>query len=159
MPMAFHAFGADAGRIFLPMHIPVLLSGFVLGPLPGAIIGAVGPLLSSAITGMPAGPMLISMPIELCLYGLVSGLFFYKLKWNVYLSLVLSMIIGRAVLAGILLVLTDVFHIKTIGPAAVFSSVGAGIPGIVIQILFIPLVVMGLKKIKGLNPEQKAMEG
>ncbi len=148
-PMLFHTIGgAQAGRIFLPMHIPVLLAGFIAGPFTGALTGIVGPLLSGAFTGMPAGPMLISMPIELCLYGLFAGIFYYKFKINIYISLLLSMICGRIVLAGILLLLTGVLKINTIGAAAVFTSIVTAIPGIVIQIVLIPVIILGLKRVK-----------
>lgn len=150
-PIFFHMFGAQAGKIFLPMHIPVLLCGFIAGPVVGGIVGVFGPILSAAFTGMPAGPMLISMPIELGLYGLAAGIFYYKMNLNVYVSLLLSMICGRIALAAILLLLTDVFGIKTIGAAAVFTSIGAAIPGIVIQIACIPLIILGLKRVKGIE--------
>ena len=78
LPMCFHVFNMG-GSIFLPMHIPVLISGFLLGPICGAIVGVITPILSSFLTGMP--PVLPTMPImalELCGYGIVSGILFSK---------------------------------------------------------------------------------
>ena len=39
LPMAFHLTGVpQPGQVFLPMHIPVLLGGFVLGPVFGFFV-------------------------------------------------------------------------------------------------------------------------
>ncbi len=55
MPMIFHTVNL-AGTIFLPMHIPVLIAGFLLGPTCGALVGIITPIL----TGMP--PIIPMMP-------------------------------------------------------------------------------------------------
>lgn len=74
LPFAFHSFGPQAGTVFLPMHIPVLLCGFVCGPAYGALVGMLTPLLSSALTGMPPlMPTGIAMCVELSTYGFLSG--------------------------------------------------------------------------------------
>ena len=96
LPMAFHAIGA--GATFLPMHIPVLLCGLLCGWPFGAACGLIGPLLSSLLTGMPpAFPTLPAMMLELCAYGVLTGLFYRKLRGNLYLSLIGAMLGGRAV--------------------------------------------------------------
>ena len=90
LPMAFHAIGA--GATFLPMHIPVLLCGLLCGWPFGAACGLIGPLLSSLLTGMPpAFPTLPAMMLELCAYGVLTGLFYRKLRGNLYLSLIGAM--------------------------------------------------------------------
>ena len=74
LPMAFHLTGVpQPGQVFLPMHIPVLLGGFVLGPVFGFFVGLFSPIISSVLTGMPAVGRLPFMMIELAVYGLVSG--------------------------------------------------------------------------------------
>jgi niacin transporter len=90
------------------MHIPVLLCGLICGPLPGAFLGAILPVLNTALTGMPAVyPTLPLMTVELAIYGLVSGFMQTKTplgnkKWGIYPSLIIAMLAGRAVygLAG-----------------------------------------------------------
>ena len=52
LPIAFHSI-PDAGSVFLPMHIPVLICGMICGGPYGLICGFVGPLVSSVLTGMP----------------------------------------------------------------------------------------------------------
>ena len=72
LPLAFHAFGA--GSAFSPMHIPILLCGFICGGNYGFFCGIAGPILSSVLSGMPPATALISMIPELCIYGFLTGL-------------------------------------------------------------------------------------
>ena len=78
LPLAFHAV-PNAGQVFLPMHIPVLLCGLICGPVYGLVCGALTPFLSSVLTGMPPSSMLPGMMCELATYGLVGGLLGGKL--------------------------------------------------------------------------------
>lgn len=73
LPMAFHMI-PDAGKVFLPMHIPVLLCGLLCGPVYGLGCGILAPLLSHLFTGMPPTAMLPSMLCELAAYGMLSGI-------------------------------------------------------------------------------------
>ena len=73
VPTIFHAVGG-LGKVFLPMHIPVILCGFICGPYFGLLCGVIAPILSSMITGMPVLiPSGIIMAFELACYGFVSG--------------------------------------------------------------------------------------
>ena len=100
LPLCFHGI-PNAGSIFSPMHIPVLIAGFLFGPLFGVGVGLLTPLLNSLITGMPPPyPVLPPMMVECALYGAVSGLLFrlIKTKWmylELYVSLVVAMLVGR----------------------------------------------------------------
>ena len=80
------------GQMLLPMHIPVLLCGFVCGWQSGAVVGFVLPLLRSAIFGMPVFfPTATGMAFELMTYGLVAGLLYSLSKWKCLLALYRSM--------------------------------------------------------------------
>jgi len=110
LPMAFHSI-QNAGAIFCPMHIPVLLCGLLVGWPYGLLCGLAGPLLSSLLTGMPAMGYLPCMMVELGAYGLLCGLFMKfvrtgKIYADLYISLVCGLLIGR-VIAG--LFSTDLF--------------------------------------------------
>ena len=77
LPQVFHIFGSSAaGMVFLPMHIPVLIGGLLLGPMSGLCIGVAAPLISFGITGMPPLSNLFFM-----MSGLVS---FYFLLYARY---------------------------------------------------------------------------
>lgn len=144
-PIAFHQFGM-AGRIFLPMHIPVLLAGCISGPLSGLIIGLLAPSLSFALTAMPPSYAVPLMTIELSLYGLAAGLFYYRLHLNVYIALIVSLILGRIGFAVGLLIL-GLFIELPYGVKTYFSiSVVTGLPGIIIQLIFIPPIVAAVMR-------------
>lgn len=146
LPMIFHAFGM--GSTFLPMHIPVLLAGFIVS-MPYAIaVGVVTPILSSLLTGMPPMfPVLPYMVFELAAYGAVASLLYRRLKLNVYISLVGSMIVGRIVSGIAVWVLATFFMAKLPGPILfITGSITKSIPGIIIQLVFIPALILVLNK-------------
>lgn len=153
LPIAFHAI-PNAGSIFLPMHIPVLLCGLVCGWGYGGLCGLVGPLLSSLLTSMPPAAVLPGMMVECCVYGLVSGLMMRyvrtgKTTLDLYLSLVAAMLLGR-VLSGIAKALIFTPGMSLAAWAA--ASFVTAIPGIIIQLVLIPLLVLALTKAKLLPP-------
>lgn len=150
LPQAFHAI-PNAGSIYLPMHIPVLLCGLITGPLFGLLCGIAGPLLSSLITGMPGIGYLPQMMIELAIYGLVSGLLMNLIKTkkiyvDVLISLIGAMLVGRIV-AGILKALIFAYGEYSISLWAT-SYFLTGLPGIIIQIVLIPIIYGALAKAK-----------
>ena len=147
LPMAFHAV-QNAGAIFLPMHIPVLLCGLVCGWPYGLICGLLGPLLSSALTSMPPAPILPSMMVELAVYGCVTGIMMQvvhtkKSLADLYISMVVAMALGRT-LAG--LAKSLIFTPGTAPFAWVTTSLVTGLPGICIQLVLIPLLIFALMK-------------
>lgn len=68
------------GNKLLPMHIPVLLCGFICGWQYGLAVGLFTPLLRSVMFGMPSlMPTAAAMAVELAVYGLTAGLLYTKL--------------------------------------------------------------------------------
>ncbi len=135
------------GTILLPMHIPVILIGFIYGPTIGFVLGITIPTLSFFLTSMPSAVMLPIMIIELSLYGLISGLLYKKLKLNVYVSLIGAMITGRVGYMVTLYFLTNVLMMESFGKvASVVTAAITGLPGIIIQIVFIPILVKFLNR-------------
>lgn len=152
VPQVFHLIpfvGAvpNLGGVFLPMHIPVLLCGFLCGWRYGAACGAIVPLLSSVVTGMPVlWPQGVSMVFELAVYGLVTGLLYRGMNKNVYLSLVAAMIAGRAV-SGIAKAVLFGMAGKPFGMAAFLSGAFTmAVPGIILQLVLVPVLVVALEK-------------
>jgi len=150
LPMAFHTI-PNAGRIFLPMHIPILLCGLVIGFPYGLACGIITPLLSSLITGMPPTAMLPAMVCELAVYGTVSSLLMRyvpvkNLFSRTYISLIGAMIAGRIFLGVInaLIFLAGSYLIRMWVTAAFITA----LPGVAIQIVIIPLIVLALQKSK-----------
>jgi LytS/YehU family sensor histidine kinase len=136
----------EIGSMLCPMHIPVLLCGFVCGWPWGLIVGVTAPLLRSFTLSMPPlFPTAICMAFELATYGAVSGLLHKilpKKKPFIYVSLLVSMLIGRIVWGVAMLICMSIN-----GNAFTFTAFIAGaftnaIPGIIIQILLIPVIIM-----------------
>ena len=144
LPVAFHSI-PNAGSVLLPMHIPVLLCGLVCGLLSGILT----PLLSSMITGMPPMAYLPGMLCELAAYGLAAGVLRRfvrtgKRPLDLYIQLVSAMLIGRLVYG----VMNALIFSAGNYSFAVFVS-GAfvtALPGIVIQLVLLPAVVLLLEK-------------
>lgn len=147
LPMAFHLFKAG-GPVFLPMHIPVLLGGMILSPIFALLVGVLTPIVSNLLTSMPPlMPMLPIMIVELGLYGLVASILRKKLNLNVFISLIISMIIGRIGAGLVVYVMTSVFAVQFAPPIAfVIGGISKGIPGIIIQLIFIPIIVKAVEK-------------
>jgi len=146
LPSVFHIFGAVSGQVFLPMHIPALLCGFVAGPAYGLACGFVLPLLSSVLTGMPAiFPAAPAMALELAAYGFFTG-FLYRRGLKLYPSLLMAMVLGRVV-SG----LANAFFMGLAGNPYTLAIFMTGafvkpIPGIIIQLIVVPLLVKALEK-------------
>lgn len=147
LPIGFHAFGMG-GRVFLPMHIPVLLAGFLVGPQAGILVGLLAPGLSHLLTGMPPTYAVPLMSLELPMYGLVAGLAYRRLRLNLYLSLIVAMLVGR-LMFGLGLFVLGMFMDLPYTAAVFFSTGGAvwsGLPGIIAQIVIVPLIVAAVRR-------------
>lgn len=146
IPYIFHATGIP-GTIFLPMHIPVLLCGLILGSKYGLIIGLLTPILNSIFTGMPPMyPVAISMALELGAYGFFSGLLYREKKQNIYVALISSMLLGRVIsgIANFLLLTAKGGSFVLAG--FLTSSFVTAFWGIIIQLVLIPFLVKALEK-------------
>ncbi len=151
----------EIGNMLLPMHIPVLLAGFLLGPLYGGVIGASAPLLRSLLFGRPVFyPTALSMAIELCSYGVLVGVFYslwlslskrgerptLSLVAPIYLSLTMAMLGGRLVFGVVQAVLLGFgeggFTLAYFFTEAFLNA----LLGIAIQLVIIPAILLALEK-------------
>ncbi len=139
----------EIGSMLLPMHIPVLLCGFLCGGGWGAAVGFTAPLLRHLLFGMPPMPGCISMAFELATYGLVVGLLHKRMgkgMQGIYASLICAMVAGRLIWGG-----TQMAIMGLNGGSFPFSAFVAGaftsaIPGIVLQLMLVPVLVRALDK-------------
>lgn len=147
LPVVFHTF-AIGGPTFLPMHIPVLLGGFLLSPFYALLVGAVTPLISSVLTGMPPFfPGAVQMVFELAAYGFFISYLYNQRRIGIYPALIAGMLGGRAVagVANYILLtqfMAQAFTLKVYLAAAFVTA----FPGIVVQLVAIPLLVNVLVK-------------
>jgi len=156
-PWVFHQFHL-AGPIFLPMHFFVLMAGLLFGWRAGLMVGLSTPIISFAISGMPAVVLLPQIIAEVSIYGLAAGILRERFNLQVIWSLIGAMVGGRLAL---LLVLSTAYLVKgaTYSPLSVYtvaaaeanplaslwSTIALSWPGIIIQLISIPLVIKFLK--------------
>lgn len=140
------------GNMLCPMHFPVLLCGFMLGGPWALTVGFAAPLLRSVLFGMPPMfPIAISMAFELAAYGLVSGVLWHKVKHTVpmmYASLVTAMVAGRLVWGAVRFVLAGLTGSSFLFSAFLSGALLTAVPGIVAQLVLIPLILVALQKAK-----------
>ncbi len=152
LPTVFHAI-PGGGQVFLPMHLPVLLCGFVCGPWYGLACGVASPLISSLATGMPAAAKLPGMLCELAVYGLAAGALWQALRVHtagpqrllrLYAALAGAMLAGR-IAAGAVNAFIFQAGAYTLDAWLAASFVTA-VPGILIQLFLLPVLVLTLEK-------------
>lgn len=138
------------GNMLCPMHIPVLLCGFLCGWPWGLAVGFIAPLLRSALFGMPVlFPMGVSMAFELAAYGAIAGALYKalpKTMGNIYLSLITAMVCGRILWGGVRFLLAGLTATTFPFSAFLAGAVTNAVPGIVLQLILIPLLVLALKR-------------
>ena len=117
----------EIGSMLCPMHIPALLCGFVCGWPWGLAVGFVSPLLRSLLFGMPTA---------------------YTAAAMVYVTLIAAMIVGRLVWGGVQFVMAGLQH--TVFDRSLFlaGAVTNALPGILVQIILIPILVITMEKAK-----------
>lgn len=139
------------GGMLSPMHIPVLLCGFLCGWPYALAVGLVAPLLRHLMFGMPPILTALVMTFELGAYGAFAGFFYQILPKKtscIYVALLLAMLAGRVVYGVASFIILGVS-----GTAFTFQAFLSGAfltawPGILCHIIVIPLIVIALKKAK-----------
>lgn len=139
----------SVGSMLCPMHIPILLCAFFVSPPWAMTVGFVAPILRFALFSMPPMPFGLAMAFELATYGLVAGVLYKSLpkkKSSVYLALIGAMIMGRVVWGAARLVIAGVTANPFTWQMFIAGALLEAIPGIVIQLVIIPVIVMAVKK-------------
>jgi LytS/YehU family sensor histidine kinase len=148
----------EIGSMLCPMHLPVLLCGFICGPVWGGVVGFVAPLFRSLTLGMPPlFPTALCMALELAAYGAVSGLLHKllpKKKPYIYCSLLAAMISGRLIWGAAMFIFVGASGGNFTLTAFLAGAITNAIPGIIVQIALVPLLVMLLD-----NPKILKMRG
>ncbi len=137
------------GNMLCPMHLPVLLCGFLAGWPWGLAVGAIAPLLRSVTFGMPPMPVAIPMAFELAAYGALTGLFYHLLPKKpgfVYVSLIASMALGRVVWGAAKLVMAGLTSAAFPFSAFLSGAILTAWPGIAAQVVLVPALVLALRR-------------
>ena len=143
------------GSIISPMHIPVLLSGFLCGIPYAAFCGFILPLLAFALTGMPPiYPVGLAMIFELATYGGVAAALYKITKGKIYPSLIGAMLCGRVVMGVAYAIIFGIAGIPYGMATFVSAAFVTALPGIIIQLIVVPAIVYVLKKARLLPGQQ-----
>ena len=137
------------GSALCPMHLPVLLAGFLCGPWWALVTGLAAPLLRNLLFSMPPLLTAIAMSFELGTYGVVSGLLYRRLPKNlagIYISLITAMITGRIVWGIVRVAMTGMAGEAFTWAMFLAGAFTTAIPGIIIQLILIPVLVTAIKK-------------
>ena len=137
--------------MLLPMHLPVILCGLICGWKHGLAVGAVTPVLRSAVFSMPVMyPSAIAMAFELATYGFLVGFLFEKARWqcvkSLYRCLITAMIGGRIVWGIAMSVILGVGENGFTLTAFVTGAFLNAIPGIIAQLVLVPAIMLALNK-------------
>ena len=140
----------EIGAMLSPMHIPVLLCGFMCGWPWGLAVGFIAPLLRSVVFGMPVMfPGAVAMAFELATYGCISGLLYHllpKKAWCTYAVLVISMIAGRVVWGIARLILAGLSGGSFTWALFIAGAVTNAIPGLILHLALIPVLVIAMNR-------------
>lgn len=141
------------GSMLLPMHIPVFLCGLICGGKYGAILGLLLPVVRSFLFGMPPMvPTAVAMAFELAAYGAVAGFVYFRVGYfcmrSLYRAMLTAMVTGRVIWAAVMMLLMGinggVFTFDMFLGGALLNA----IPGIAVQLILIPAVMVALGKTK-----------
>jgi hypothetical protein len=157
VPILFHLVGL--GRVFLPMHLPILAVGFFVSPIVAAAAGFVTPWVSSFLTGMPPLPVAVLMSLELPVLAGIASLCYRALKGRVHKSRWVGKIIAvwsSTVIAIVARIAVDLLLLAKVVapilqlPAGSFglAAVLAGTPGIVLQLTLVPAIVLAIERMR-----------
>lgn len=138
----------EIGNALCPMHIPVLLCGFVCGFDYAAAVGLIAPLLRFALFGMPPMPMGLAMCVELAAYGAISGAVYARLPRrtsSIYVALLSAMLGGRIVWGVARVLMTGLTNVPFTWALFLAGAFTNAIPGIIVQLVLIPVLVMALQ--------------
>lgn len=143
------------GQMLLPMHIPVLLCGLIVGWEYGLAVGFFLPLVRSIFFGMPAMfPNAVSMAFELATYGFVSGVVYRRVQHTLpmmFATLLSAMVAGRLVWGAVRFILAGLTGSSFPFSAFLSGALLTAVPGILAQIILIPLIVNALTKAKRID--------
>lgn len=153
LPQIVHlALGQLGGVKWLPMYLPVLIGGCLMGAKWGAAVGMLSPIVSFIVTSamgnpMPAAQRLPFMVAELVVFAVISGLFTKKITDNglwAFPAVILAQICGR----GIFLALAAVFgRFVQFTPEIIWKQIQTGFIGLAMQALIVPIIIIALRSL------------
>ena len=138
------------GNMLLPMHLPVIVCGLICGWQYGCIVGFILPLLRYVLFAAPPMPNGMAMAFELAAYGMIAGYLYNHSRWqcivSLYRSLVIAMLGGRILWGAVCIVMTGITGVVFTWQIFLAGAFLNAIPGIVLQLLLIPSLMLALDR-------------
>ena len=149
----------QVGALLSPMHIPAFLCGLVCGPVWGAAVGCVSPLLRFLLFSMPPIMAAVPMAFELAAYGAAAGILYPMFRkmfgrtsggggkaGSLYAALVIAMLAGRIINALVKAAMLGLSG-SEFSLVLIFIELFTGTwAGILLQLVIIPPLVVVLEK-------------
>lgn len=139
-----------------PMHIPAMIAGLTCGPLWGAVVGIVSPLLRGFIFGKPVFPVgSVPMALELAVYGAVCGALYLLQRRRgkdrphlpmIYLAMVVAMLLGRCAGGIGKVIVTGMQGNGYSFPTFIAAYFTGTWVGAIIHLVLVPAVVTALER-------------
>lgn len=157
LPQLVHLVSGQPGGVqWLPMYLPVLLGGCILGWKWGLGVGVISPIVSFLITSafgnpMPVAARLPFMIAELAVFASISGLFTKNISensWLAFPAVLLAQVTGRTTFMVLVLVFQS---LTPFTPAVIWEQIQTGLLGMVLQAVIVPFIVMGIKSLLNLD--------
>ena len=144
--------GAQGGMTWLPMYLPMLIGGCLLGVRWGLAIGICSPIISFLLTSisgnaMPTLERLPFMIFELAVFALISGAFSKKIaenKWMAFPAILFAQIGGRFAFFTSVAIFQNLVSFNL---ATIWSQIQTGFIGIILQAIIVPLIIIALSKL------------
>ncbi len=153
LPQLVHlALGQPGGVQWLPMYLPVLIGGCLMGAKWGAAVGMLSPIVSFIITSamgnpMPTAQRLPFMIAELSVFAVVSGLFTKKISDNglwAFPAVILAQLCGRGIFLGLAAVFQNFVPFT---PQIILGQIQTGFIGLAVQAVLAPLIITALRSL------------
>lgn len=145
VPILFHLVGL--GSVFLPMFIPLAIGAFFLSPRFAICTGAIVPLASTFLTGMPPlyPPIAFIMAIELAIFCLTISLLRHYTHLHSIIIIIIAILIDRLLLYFLYAIIMPQIHLS----ATLFTAydIIKSFPGVILIIIITPAAVKGINSI------------
>ncbi|UCC69892.1 MAG: ECF transporter S component [Armatimonadota bacterium] len=161
LPIGFHALGWG-GKVFLPMHLPVVVAGFLVSPATAVSLGVVVPLLSSVLTGMPplAPPVAALMALELATKAGLASVLYRSLRLPMSVVLLAAIVADWAVLGVAVWWGAGAFGIESGVFTYIAGVIALGLPGTILQLVAVPVTVTAIqRRVPRLRPTKRGETG
>lgn len=147
LPVVFHALGWG-GKVLLPMHLPITVAGFLVGPATAVALGVVVPFLSALLTGMPpiAPPIAPLMAAELAVKAGTASVLYRRLRFPLWVALPGALLADWLILGLAVFLAAGFFAIKASPLMYVAATVAVGLPGTILQVVAVPIGVAAVER-------------